>query len=112
MRMLKMFLATIALVLPVGPLNTNARAHKCAVMFGAVVSILLVSCIGPSAIEAATLAVASNGIDSVSCGGMNTPCRSIRQAITNAFDGDRIVVGPGSYGPAIEGIEASGGGPS
>jgi hypothetical protein len=42
------------------------------------------------------LYVANNGTDSVNCG--RTPCRSIVQAINNAFDGDQIEVGPGLYG--------------
>ena len=69
------------------------RGRIFAVLFGAIFSIILVYCVVPSAIEAAMLVVASNGIDNGTCGGMNTPCRSINQAIGNAFDGDRIVVG-------------------
>jgi parallel beta-helix repeat protein len=47
---------------------------------------------------AATLHVANNGVDSPTCGGKTAPCRSISQAIANASDEDRIVVGPGRYG--------------
>jgi hypothetical protein len=48
--------------------------------------------------EAATLYVANNGLDSPTCGALASPCRSISQAIANANDGDRVVVGPGRYG--------------
>src|SRR5262245_17312598 len=47
---------------------------------------------------AATLAVASTGVDSATCGGAANPCRSISRAIANAAAGDTIVVGPGRYG--------------
>src|SRR6266478_903893 len=49
--------------------------------------------------RAATKFVANNGIDSSVCGTTAaTACRSISQAIANAFDGDVIFVGPGRYG--------------
>ncbi|MGH2359242.1 MAG: hypothetical protein ACRDGM_01700 [bacterium] len=51
-----------------------------------------------SKVQAIVLEVASNGSDSVSCGSKEVPCRSISQAIANATDRDRIVVGPGLYG--------------
>jgi hypothetical protein len=44
------------------------------------------------------LIVASNGVDTGTCGPPATPCRSIMQAMTNATPGDTIVVGPGIYG--------------
>jgi len=47
---------------------------------------------------AATLKVASNGIDTGSCGTSAAPCRSISKAIANAAAGDTIEVGPGRYG--------------
>lgn len=47
---------------------------------------------------ATTWRVANNGVDSPTCGTTADPCRSITQAIANASDGDRIVVGPGTYG--------------
>ncbi len=43
------------------------------------------------------LRVANNGIDTPDCG-LSHPCRSIGQAITNADEGDTILVGPGRYG--------------
>jgi hypothetical protein len=46
----------------------------------------------------AILHVASNGLDSASCGRAATPCRSISQAMENASDGDTVLVGPGMYG--------------
>ena len=42
--------------------------------------------------------VANSGVDSPTCGTTTDPCRSITQAITNASNGDKIVVGPGTYG--------------
>src|SRR5262249_21190518 len=55
--------------------------------------------------DAATLHVTSDGLDSGECGKARTPCRSIGQAIANASAGDQIVVGAGTYGVAVEGIE-------
>lgn len=49
-------------------------------------------------IQAATLYVANNGVDSGTCGAQTAPCRSITQTITNASDGDTVIVGPGRYG--------------
>lgn len=49
-------------------------------------------------IQAATLYVANNGVDSSTCGAQTAPCRSITQTITNATDGDTVIVGPGRYG--------------
>jgi parallel beta-helix repeat protein len=51
-----------------------------------------------SASEAATLHVATNGVDSGICGPQADPCRSFGQAIANASAGDTILVGPGVYG--------------
>src|SRR5712675_2239866 len=48
--------------------------------------------------HANTLFVANNGVDSPTCGGSGSPCRSISKAIFNAGTGDTIVVGPGVYG--------------
>jgi hypothetical protein len=51
------------------------------------------------AAHAANLYVANNGADSPTCGPKpQPPCRSITQAIQNAAPGDKIVVGPGTYG--------------
>ncbi len=74
-------------------------------LFSSLAAIIIFCCIAPGILEGATLHVASNGFDSITCGGRSTPCRSISQAIANAFDRDRIVVGPGSYGPGVEGVE-------
>lgn len=47
----------------------------------------------------ASLKVSSNGSDSATCGsGTNPPCATIVQAVTNASNGDSILVGPGAYG--------------
>src|SRR5207245_7193672 len=54
--------------------------------------------ISPAPVDAATLYVANNGIDSDTCGAKNAPCRSVSRAIVNAAVGDTIVVGPGRYG--------------
>ncbi len=45
-----------------------------------------------------TLRVANNGLDGPTCGAKNSPCRSISHAIARAAPGDKIVVGPGTYG--------------
>lgn len=42
--------------------------------------------------------VANEGTDNSGCGAVERPCRSISQAITNATEGDVILVGPGRYG--------------
>ena len=48
---------------------------------------------------AATIYVASNGVDGSSCGIKTSPCRSIGQAVNFiAAAGDTVVVGPGKYG--------------
>ncbi len=54
--------------------------------------------LGGGTSRAATLFVSNQGVDSSSCGGPGTPCRSIGQAIHNAGNGDLIIVGPGLYG--------------
>ena len=74
-------------------------------LFSSLAAIIILCCIAPGTLEGATLHVASNGFDSITCGGRSIPCRSINQAIANAFDRDRIVVGPGSYNPGVEGVE-------
>jgi hypothetical protein len=51
-----------------------------------------------SSAQALTLNVATNGVDSLTCGKAGTPCRTISQAVENADPGDRILVGPGVYG--------------
>ena len=56
-------------------------------------TILAASATGPR-----TWQVANNGQDNPTCGSVQQPCRSISQAITNAHEGDSIVVGPGRYG--------------
>lgn len=48
--------------------------------------------------DATVLHAATNGVDNGTCGTRINPCRSISQAITNASEGDTIVVGPGRYG--------------
>ena len=50
--------------------------------------------------QVGTLHVANNGVDSSSCGEQTRPCRSINRAITNARNGDTVLVGPGHYGDA------------
>ena len=51
-----------------------------------------------SSAQALTLNVASNGVDTGTCGAAATPCRTIGQAVDRAVEGDRILVGPGVYG--------------
>jgi hypothetical protein len=55
-----------------------------------------------SSAQAATLNVAANGVDGPTCGADATPCRTIGQAVLNADEGDRILVGPGVYGDLNE----------
>ena len=52
----------------------------------------------PWAYAVTTLFVANNGVDSSACGSQINPCRSITQGIANASPGDKIIVGPGTYG--------------
>lgn len=71
-------------------------------------SLMLATCLfgilGFSTVsQAATLYVASNGMDERECGTKTAPCRSINQAINNANEKDKIVVGPGNYTRAVEG---------
>ena len=42
--------------------------------------------------------VANNGLDAAGCGTFASPCRSISTAISNAVEGDTILVRPGLYG--------------
>lgn len=51
-----------------------------------------------SVAQAAKLYVSNGGLDSVTCGAKDAPCRSISRAIANASPGDTIIVGPGLYG--------------
>jgi parallel beta-helix repeat protein len=49
-------------------------------------------------VRAATLRVASNGVDAPGCGTKAAPCRSISRAVFLAGQGDTVEVGPGRYG--------------
>lgn len=73
--------------------KNNRSSTGCGFLLMMLLSIALV----PHA-SATTWKVANNGVDSVSCGTNANPCRSITQALTNASSGDKIVVGPGTYG--------------
>ena len=57
----------------------------------------VVLALAPGSALGAVLYVAPNGADP-DCGPLATPCQTITQAIVNATDGDRIIVGPGIYG--------------
>ena len=57
---------------------------------------------------AATLNVATDGVDGGGCGAKDDPCRSINFAIGVASPGDKIVVGPGTYTAATEPAAACG----
>src|SRR6185369_1185356 len=52
----------------------------------------------PSAVDAATVLVANNGVDDGNCGGKTAPCRTITRGIAVAGAGDTVLVGPGRYG--------------
>jgi hypothetical protein len=71
----------------------NRLGAMCVSLLAAVIALAL----SPQA-GATTWKVANNGVDSASCGASANPCRSITQVIANASDGDKIVVGPGTYG--------------
>jgi hypothetical protein len=60
--------------------------------------VLIALALSAQATGARALDVTNNGVDSPSCGPSANPCRSITQAIANAAAGDRIIMGPGSYG--------------
>ena len=53
------------------------RRYECRILL----ALIVVIGIGAGAPEAATLRVASNGLDSPTCGPIAEPCRSINQAI-------------------------------
>ena len=48
-------------------------------------------------VSGSTFYVRVNGTDSGLCGGVNSPCLSIRQSITNSKAGDVISIGSGTY---------------
>ena len=48
-----------------------------------------------------TLFVSKHGADSSDCGPQPDPCRTIGQAVSNADDGDRIIVLPGTYAEMV-----------
>ncbi len=72
-------------------------AHCPPLVAAVIIFVFLVSVV-PETFASATLHVENNGVDSAVCGSATSPCRSISQAITNASEGDRVVVGPGRYG--------------
>jgi parallel beta-helix repeat protein len=61
-------------------------------------AVLVTAALSAQATWATTFRVENNGVDSATCGPAANPCRSITQAIANAAAGDKIVVGPGTYG--------------
>jgi hypothetical protein len=66
----------------------------------AIGSLVLVALVlaGAIPVGAATLVVASNGVDAADCGTKAAPCRSISRAVALATQGDTIEGGPGRYG--------------
>ena len=57
----------------------------------------------PLTVTAKTFYVEKWGTDSVGvCGAKSDPCETIQQAIDNAGDRDKIVVGPGVYAETID----------
>src|SRR5690348_5811186 len=67
------------------------------VLTGALI-LLATPAVGVFAATTGTIFVASNGVDSPSCGPEVRPCRSITQALANVPSGGFIMVGPGHYG--------------
>ena len=68
-------------------------------------AVLLVSAVAVSTSASAetppkgrTLWVSTIGVDSHACGPTDSPCRTITRALTNAAEGDTVVVEPGEYG--------------
>jgi copper-binding protein NosD/uncharacterized protein DUF1565 len=59
--------------------------------------LLVAGSMSAPAARASTVYVASNGLNSATCGAKATPCATITQAIHNAGSGDQILVGPGRY---------------
>jgi nitrous oxidase accessory protein NosD len=59
--------------------------------------VILVGLFLASPARAATVSVATNGVDGPSCGATTSPCRNIGTAIALANPGDTVSVGPGYY---------------
>jgi len=86
--------------------DANMKQHRKFKQLSRVPGVLLTGVFLVAGVEEQALAkgsrtdlyVTNNGIDSISCGEPNDPCRSITQAIANATAGDKILIGPGQYG--------------
>ena len=76
-------------------LTRKTSSAGCRVLAGA---LSVLASHGVGAASTTTTYVANDGIDSLSCGARDRPCRSITQALTNAKPGTVIMVGPGRYG--------------
>jgi hypothetical protein len=57
----------------------------------------------PITVHAATIHVATSGVDGPGCGASASPCRTITQAAGMAVSGDRILVQPGHYSDDVDG---------
>lgn len=80
-------------------LNNLGRGFRWATACTSAVLLAAFAMAGPAVAAGATLYVANNGVDDLSCGPEGqAPCRSIGRAIAHASAGDTIVVGPGVYG--------------
>ena len=64
--------------------------------------MMAVSSLDTSSKSHRIIRVSNMGVDAADCGSQPAPCRTISRAITNATDGDTIVVGPGTYGDLDE----------
>jgi hypothetical protein len=71
----------------------KARAHRvgaCVIALGVLAATAVIA-------HAATLHVADNGVDSGACGATARPCRSIKQAVTDATAGTTMKVRSAAY---------------
>lgn len=66
------------------------------------IALFLVLSVAACAAHAKVLYVTNTGVDQLTCGTVQAPCRSISQTIANATVGDTLLVGPGRYGDINE----------
>ena len=75
----------------------------------ATLAALLVASAGPAG-AATNFYVATNGIDSASCGTSSSPCRTVQVAIDKTVAGDTVLVRSGVYNECIVVVPGSGAG--
>jgi hypothetical protein len=87
-------------------LHTNYAFKLFSISIAALSLAIMVA--GVASATSATLNVTNYGADSATCGSPAKPCRTISQAIENAFEGDSIEVGPGLYGNVSGNVDFTG----